>query len=153
MGKITLAGAIPGDNNDGVGPHSKDFIDEAKRRYERDEPMQIFNVVCRVAVSKVVVDTVKRLEYPVLRIQHWEIVPADQQAAFGKMIGQAFGARTGAAELPFPDDQVPIEDPFPEDVAEAARQAIEDDVIAADGEGEPDELARTRASRRRTGSS
>lgn len=147
MGKITLGGTIPGDNNDGVGPHSKDLIEEAKRRYHADEPMQIINVVARIAVRKVTVDTVKRIEYPVLGIQHWEVVPPEHQAAFGKIIGDAFGARTGADELPFPNDEVPMEDPFPEAAAEAARQDVED--LENEGEDEPDELAAPRGRRGR----
>lgn len=108
MGKITLGGSIPGDNNDGLGPHSKDFI---------DDPLTLVNVVARVAVTKIVTKTETGETYPTLKIHHWEIVPADHQKAFGQMIGDAFGARTGMLELPFPEGQVPLkeEEPFPEE--------------------------------------
>lgn len=150
MGKITLGGNIPGDNNDGVGPHSEDLIKEAERRYQQDEPMQIINVVARIAVRKVTIDTVKRIKFPVLGIQHWEVVPAEHQQAFGKIIGDAFGTRTGADELPFPNDEVPIANPFPEEDAAEARAEVEG-LENEDAEGEQDELAQPRArARRRT---
>lgn len=106
MGKITLGGSIPGDNNDGLGPHSKGFM---------EEPLELVNVVARVAVSKITEKPETGERYPTLKIHHWEIVPDEHQKAFGKIIGDAFGTRTGMLELPFPEGEVPLKDPFPED--------------------------------------
>jgi hypothetical protein len=137
MGKWSLSGAIPGDNNDGLGQHSKDLV---------EQPLRLVNVVARVAVSKVITNTETGVTYPVVKIHHIEAVPAEHQEMFGKMIGDAFGARTGAQELPFPEDWVPMKDPFPEEEAEAARQAVED---LADEEAGDDELAAPRGARAR----
>jgi hypothetical protein len=147
MGKITLSGAIPGDNNDGIGPHSKDIVDEAQRRADAGLPVQLYNVVARFAVAKIVVNTETGVRYPVLKFHHWELVLDGDQAAFGELIGGAFGARTGAQELPFPADEVPLKDPFPEEAAEEARQAVED-LEHEDGDGPDDELAAPRARRK-----
>lgn len=134
MGRITLGGSIPGDNNDGLGPSSKEFL---------DEPLRLVNVVARVAVVKITEKPETQERWPTLRIHHWEIVPDDRQEVFGEILGTAFGRRTGfhaPEELPFADGQVPVSDPFPEEAAEQAREAIED---ARD----EDELASPRARR------
>lgn len=111
MGKITLAGRIPGDNNNGLGPHSTVMLDD----YKPGDNPRLYNVVARVSVAKIVTNTETGVTYPVLAVQHWELVPAEHQAAFGEIIGGAFGSRTGQLELPFPEGQVPLKDPFPEE--------------------------------------
>jgi hypothetical protein len=131
LGKITLGGSIPGDNNDGLGPSSKEFL---------DEPLRLVNVVARVAVSKITEKPETQERYPTLRIHHWEIVPDDMQETFGGIIGTAFGRRTGFHEpdqLPFPDGEVPLHDPFPEEAS-----------TAGEGGGDDDELAAPRRARR-----
>jgi hypothetical protein len=113
MGKITLSGAIPGDNNDGIGPHAKDLI---------DHPLTLVNVVCRVAVSKIVTNTETGVTYPVIKIHHWEVVGDEHMQKFGEIIGAAYGGRTGVLELPFPAGEVPMKDeadPFPEEDEES----------------------------------
>lgn len=126
MGKITLGGTIPGDNNDGLGPHSKGFM---------DEPLHLVNVVCRVSVGKITEKPETGERYPTMRIQHWEIVPDDFQAQFGDIIGAAYGRRTGFQEpdeLPFPTGQVPLKDPFPEETSASAGDEDDgDDELAA----------------------
>lgn len=132
MGRITLGGSIPGDNNDGLGPSSKEFL---------DEPLRLVNVVARVAVVKITEKPETQERWPTLRIHHWEIVPDDKQEVFGEILGTAFGRRTGfhtPEELPFADGQVPLRDPFPEETSDPA------DVDADDPE---DELATPRARR------
>jgi hypothetical protein len=117
MGKITLGGAMPPDNNNGLTAHSEDFLNE----YKPGEPLKIYNVVARVSVDKITTKTVDGVTYPTLKIDHWELVPVKHQAAFGEIIGDAFGERTGMLEpeqLPFPDGTKPLSelDPFPEEV-------------------------------------
>jgi len=115
MGKITLGGAIPPDNNDGLGAHSQEFLDD----YKPGQPLRIYNVVARVSVDKITTKTADGVTYPTLRIEHWELVPEQHQAAFGEILGDAFGQRTGMMEpeqLPFPEGTKPLaEDPFPEE--------------------------------------
>jgi len=114
MGKITLSGAIPGENNDGVGFFSEAFLKEAKRRADEGVGPQLINVVARIAVDKIVIKTVNGVQYPVMKVHHWEVVPEMHSGQFGEIIGGAFGNRTGALPLPFPDGEVPA-DPFPEE--------------------------------------
>ena len=47
MGKIALGGAIPPDNNNGLGAHSQEFLDD----YKPGQPLRIYNVVARVSVE------------------------------------------------------------------------------------------------------
>lgn len=114
MGKITISGAVPPDNNDGVGPHAKDLI---------DHPLTLVNVVARIAVSKIVTNTETGVTYPVIKIHHWEVVLDEDMQRFGEMIGGSYGRRTGVQELPFPAGEVPMrdegDDPFPEEDADA----------------------------------
>lgn len=110
MGKITLSGAIPGEATNGLGDHAKGFI---------EQPLKLVPVVAMVAVSKIVTKTETDETYPTLKVHHWEVVPEKHRKAFGKILGDALGARTGAQELPFPDGgEVPLRDadsnPFPE---------------------------------------
>ena len=145
MGKITLGGSIPGDNNDGLGPSSKEFL---------EHPLRLVNIVARVAVVKITTKPETQEEWPTLRIHHWEIVPNDKMDEFGDIIGTAYGRRTGfheAEELPFADGQVPIRDPFPEEVADEATRAIEnlENEPGPDGGGDTDELSARRPRARR----
>ena len=127
MGKITLAGRIPGDNNNGLGPYSMQWIED----YKPGDNPKLYNVVAKVAVAKIVTNTETGITYPVLAVHHWELVPAEHQAAFGEIIGDAFGGRTGAQELPFPDGQVPLRDPFPEEDEPRAGAGDIDDELAS----------------------
>lgn len=116
MGKITLGGAMPPDNNNGLADHAQKFLDE----YKPGQPLTIYNLVVRVSVDKITTKTVDGVTYPTLKIDHWELVPDKHQQAFGEIIGDAFGARTGMMEpdqLPFADGTKPLqaEDPFPEE--------------------------------------
>lgn len=112
MGKITLGGAVPPDNNNGLAPYAQEFIDG----YKPGQPLQLVTVVARVAVTKIITKTETGETYPVLRWHHIEVVPEEDQAAAGKILGNAFGQRTSADELPFPEGTVPLkDDPFPED--------------------------------------
>jgi hypothetical protein len=114
MGKITLGGAMPPDNNDGLAPHSQTFLDD----YKPGNPLVIYNVVCRISVDKITTKTVDGLTYPTLKIEHWELVPAELQETFGEIIGKAYGDRTGFVEpdqLPFADGTKALNDPFPEE--------------------------------------
>lgn len=114
MGKITLGGAMPPDNNNGLAELAQWFLDD----YEPGKPLRIYNVVCRVSVDKITTKTVDGVTYPTLKIDHWELVPAEHQEAFGEIIGSAYGARTGMCEpdqLPFADGTKALADPFPEE--------------------------------------
>jgi hypothetical protein len=132
MGKVTLAGAMPPDNNNGLAICADQMIDDYK---PGDEP-RLYNIVARVSVREIKIKTEQGgVMYPVLAVKHWELVPAEHQEAFGRIIGDAYGGRTGILELPFPAGTVPLkdaEDPFPE----------EDDPDAGDG---PADLAAHRA--------
>jgi len=113
--KVTLAGAMPPDNNNGLGIYAQQMIDD----YKPGDAPKLYNVVARVSVREIKIKTEQGgLMYPVLAVKHWELVPADHQEAFGTIIGDAFGKRTGQLELPFPEGTVPLkdqEDPFPEE--------------------------------------
>jgi hypothetical protein len=114
MGKITLGGAMPPDNNNGLADFAQWFLDD----YEPGKPLRIYNVVARMSVDKITTKTVDGVTYPTLKIDHWELVPAEFQEQFGAMIGKAFGDRTGfveADQLPFADGTKPLTDPFPEE--------------------------------------
>src|SRR4051812_15631054 len=123
MGKITVGGAMPPDNNNGLADHAQEFLDG----YKPGQPLTIYNVVARMSVDKITTKTVDGVTYPTLKIDHWELVPEKHQAAFGAIIGDAFGARTGMCEpdqLPFPDGTKPLTelDPFPEEDEDPVRQ-------------------------------
>jgi hypothetical protein len=116
MGKIALGGAMPPDNNNGLAVHSEGFLAD----YHPGKPLTVYNVVARVSVSAITTKTVDGVTYPTLKIDHWELVPDGHQAAFGEIIGSAFGTRTGMMEpdqLPFADGTKPLTeaDPFPEE--------------------------------------
>lgn len=128
MGKITLAGAMPGEGLNGLEPYSKDFL---------DSELEARLVIALVINRKTVKDNLKGTEYPVLAIQHWEMVPetkADQERA-ATMLGKALAKRTGKLELPFPPGvDVPVREDFPEDPEfERSLSAVPD---ADDNEGE-----------------
>lgn len=112
--KVSLSGAMPGENNNGLEPYGQEFIDG----YKPGQPLQIVNIVARVAISKITTKTETGEVIASIRLHHAEVVPAEHQQAFGTIIGDAFGARTGALELPFADGKIPLkedEDPFPEE--------------------------------------
>jgi hypothetical protein len=114
MEKVTLAGSMPPDNNNGLAIHADAMMDDYK---PGDEP-KLYNIVARVSMREIKIRTEQGGQrYPVLAVKHWELVPAEHQEAFGKIIGDVFGKRTGMLELPFPDDTVPLKDadPFPEE--------------------------------------
>ena len=109
MGRITLAGSLPAENHDGLTQSSKDFM---------DMPLELVDVVARVAVVKITEKPETGERYPTLRIHHWEIVGGEHSDAFKKIIQDQYMKRTGMLELPFPDGEVPMkEDPFPEEEA------------------------------------
>jgi hypothetical protein len=115
MGKVTLGGAVPPDNNNGLAPFAEDFIDS----YKPGQPLTLVTVVARVSVTKIITKTETGEVYPVLRWQHIEVVPSEHMEAAGRILGDAFGERTGMLELPFPDGKVPLKlDPFPEEAGE-----------------------------------
>lgn len=124
MGKITLGGSLPPDNNDGLAAHSQWFLDD----YVPEKPLRIYNVVARVSVSKITTKTVDGIVYPTLKIDHWELVPAEHNEAFGAILGAAYGERTGMAEpdqLPFADGTKPLTDPFPEEDEDGPASELE----------------------------
>lgn len=107
MGKITLSGAMPGDNNNGLAPHSKDFL---------QNPLKIVTVIAQVAVSKITEKPETNEVSPTIRVHHWEIVLPEDLPAVAKALGNAFGQRSGALELPFEDGaEIPVREPFPEE--------------------------------------
>jgi hypothetical protein len=118
---------MPPDNNNGLADFAQDFLDG----YKPGQPLTIYNVVARVSVDKITTKTVDGVTYPTLKIDHWELVPEQHQETFGKIIGDAFGARTGMLEpdqLPFPGGTKPLTetDPFPEDDAADPVRQLED---------------------------
>jgi len=107
MGKITLSGAMPGDNNNGLAAHSKDFL---------EDPLKIVTIVAQVAVSKITEKPETNEVSPTIRVHHWEIVLPEDQPAVAKALGNAYGRRSGAMELPFETGtQIPVREPFPEE--------------------------------------
>jgi hypothetical protein len=107
-GKITLSGALPGAETNGLAASSKEFI---------DQPLKLVPVLAMVCVDKIVTKTRTGETYPVVAWQHLEVVPERHQAAFAQMLGDALGDRTGAAFLPFEiGEEAPMkEEPFPEE--------------------------------------
>lgn len=108
MGKITLSGAVPGAETNGLAAHSKEFT---------EEPLRLTPVLAMVCVDKIVTKTRTGETYPVVAWQHLEIVPERHQQAFAQMLGDALADRTGASFLPFEiGDEAPMkEEPFEED--------------------------------------
>ena len=111
--KVTLAGAMPPENNNGLAMFAQAMMDDYK---PGDEP-KLYNIVARVSIREIKIKTEQGgLMYPVLVLKHWELVPDEHKKAFGEIIGGALGSRTGILELPFPEGKVPLKvDPFPED--------------------------------------
>lgn len=108
MGKVTLAGAMPGDQLNGLGPYSKEFL---------ENPREARLVVCLVSSGKTVKNHDNGEEHPVLRVRHWELVASDpkSQKAAAELLGQSLSARTGILELPLgAGSDVPMKDAFPE---------------------------------------
>ena len=112
--KITLSGALPADHNDGIKIYAKDFL---------ENPREARLVVAVLSTRKRTEDVDKGIEYPVIQIRHWELVPDKHKAKVAKALADAFADRTGKVELPYPDGQaVPMDfegdNSFADDVAE-----------------------------------
>lgn len=108
MGKITLSGAMPGAETNGLAAASKELM---------EQPLKLVPVLAMICVDKITTKTRTGEVYPTIAIQHWEVAPERHQAAFAQMLGDALGDRTGAAFLPFEiGDEAPMkEEPFPEE--------------------------------------
>jgi hypothetical protein len=108
MGKITLSGAIPAAETNGLGNVSDALM---------KEPLKLVPVLAMICVDKITTKTRTGETYPTIAVQHWEICPDRHQAAFAQMLGDALGDRTGAQFLPFEiGEQAPMkEEPFPEE--------------------------------------
>lgn len=108
LGKITLAGSTPPDQNNGLAPASKDFL---------AHPREARLIVGLVSCKKSVRDHETGAEYPVLCFKHLELVSDEDKQAAADMLGKGLAARTGIQELPLePGEEVPMKlPPFPDD--------------------------------------
>ena len=119
MGKITFSGALPADPNNGLGIFSDEFL---------KNPRELRLVVGLVSSQKTVENHENGLHYPVIRIQHMELVlPGKDTEQAAQLLANAFGSRTGAVELPLQwgDDAPMKEAPFPEETAPDDEEAGE----------------------------
>lgn len=128
MGRITLTGALPKDHNNGLTDSSKLFVDEPRLG-------RLF--VGIISSRRTVTNEETGEVYPVLRIQHWELIgdkPADQKAA-AKLLATQFANRTGKVELPFPPGEViPTADAEFPVTEEGFEEALNLEGIDGDGE-------------------
>lgn len=108
LGKITLAGSMPPDLNNGLASAAKEFL-----AHPREARLIVGLVTCKKSVR----DNDTGSEYPVLSVRHWELVGAEDQQAAATMLGKGLAARTGIQELPLePGEEVPMKlPPFPDD--------------------------------------
>lgn len=93
MGKITISGAVPGPETNGLGPWSDRLMSEGRILYP---------VVALVTVDKVVDDRKHGTQYPVISIAHWELLTEDPEVkGHAELLGGALTRRTGQLALPF----------------------------------------------------
>jgi hypothetical protein len=93
VGKITISGAVPGPETNGIGPWSDKLMEGGRILYP---------VVAMITVDKVVDDKKHDVQYPVLAIAHIELVTTEEDVkAHAALLGSALGMRTGAMALPF----------------------------------------------------
>jgi hypothetical protein len=106
--RVTLAGAMPAEETNGLLAHAKDFL---------EDPLRLRLVVCVVSSGKTVANHDKNETHPVIRIRHWELVPDADRKTVADVLGRALADRTGMMELPLePDSENPVKDePFPEE--------------------------------------
>ena len=91
--KVTLSGAVPAGELDGVGLFAKDIL---------DSPRQAVLVVGVLSASWTKTNHDKGREYPVLRFRHWEVVAPDNEAAVTEAMIAAYSRRSGQLALPLP---------------------------------------------------
>lgn len=104
---ITLSGAMPKEDRNGLAPFRDQLL---------ENPLIYVPVVAYVAVDKITRKPRTGEEYPVLAVEHWEALTAEEDVkAHTDLIGRVFSQRTGKLALDFgAGDEVPST-AFPEE--------------------------------------
>ena len=104
---ITLSGAMPGQETNGLAPYAKTIM---------DNDTILYPVVAMLAVSKVTKKVKTGEVYPTMAVAHWELVQGDENVkAHAHLLGGALSERSGMLTLPFEAGEDSRTDPFPEE--------------------------------------